>query len=46
MKKGSGFQGTPIGTVHPKGTTIKRDKNGRIVVVPPSGKNSSGKKKK
>ena len=43
-KKGTGFGGPTIGTKHPKGSTIKRNADGTITVVPP--KKSSSKKGK
>ena len=37
-KKGTGLQAPAIGSISPKGSTIKRDKNGRITVIPPKKK--------
>lgn len=44
-KKGnSGFSGPTIGTKHPKGTTIRKNADGTITLVPPKSGNK-GKKK-
>ena len=42
-KKGTGFAGPTVGTVHPKGSTVKRNKDGTITIVPPKSKKKKGK---
>ncbi len=42
--KKSGFDAPAIGTVLPKGSTFKKDKNGKMVIVPAE-KNGTKKKK-
>lgn len=37
-KKGTGFAAPTIGTKHPKGSTIKKNSNGTISIVPPKKK--------
>lgn len=34
-KKGTGFNAPTIGNRHPKGATIRKNKDGTITVVPP-----------
>lgn len=41
--KKSGFNAPTIGTIHAKGSTIKKNKDGTITIVPP--KSNKGKKK-
>ena len=41
-KRGTGFACPTIGIVHPKGSTIKKNADGTITIVPP--KKSSAKK--
>lgn len=43
-KKGTGFAAPAIGEIAPKGTTIKRNPDGTITLVPP--KKTPAKKKK
>lgn len=42
-KKGTGFQAPTIGTVHPKGSTIKKNADGTITIVEPKGKKKKRK---
>ena len=37
-KKGTGFAAPVYGTVHPKGSTVKKLPNGRVVIEPPKKK--------
>ena len=41
--KGTGFAGPAIGTVHPKGSTVRRLPNGRIEIVEPKAKSKRKK---
>lgn len=43
-KKGTGFGAPAIGTRHPKGSTIKKNPDGTITVVPPKSAPKKGKK--
>lgn len=44
-KKGnSGFNGPTIGTRHPKGSTVRRNSDGTVTVVPPKKSSKKGKK--
>lgn len=42
--KKSGFNAPTIGEVHPKGSTIKRNPDGTITIVPPKEKKEKAKK--
>ncbi len=42
--RGSGFDCPAIGTVHPKGTKIKRNPNGTITLILPKKKTTPKKK--
>lgn len=37
-KQGTAFAGNPVGTVHAKGSTIKKNPDGTITIVPPKKK--------
>lgn len=37
-KRKSGFSGDPIGIVHAKGSTIKKNPDGTVTIVPPKKK--------
>lgn len=37
-KRGTAFAGDPIGVVHAKGSTIKKNPDGTVTIVPPKKK--------
>lgn len=37
-KQGSGFDHAPIGTFYPKGTKLKKNKDGTVEIIPPKKK--------
>lgn len=42
-KKGTGFAAPTIGTIHPKGSTIKKNPDGTITIVHPKEKKETKK---